>query len=468
LSYALLVAAMALGVQPDALSQITPAQDNRMLTPPPVSVESYPKEVGSEARSNYLRVGATASVGYIDNLYAGSGDAVLGETTISLRPIIAFDATSYRQQSTVLYSPGFTFYTPTSELNQIDQSALVNYRFRLTPHAAITLNDVFQQGSSSFSAASLASVSGAAPSSAIGIIAPFAKRLTNAANAEYSLQFSPTNMFGISGRFFDLHYPDAKEVPDLYDSDERGGSGFYSHRLARSQYTGAVYRYSRILAYPQNAQSETHVHTIFAFYTIYLKSGLSLSVSGGPQYFDSQNALPTPSPSFVTANLGRPWNHASAVGTQQAGTAQNETLTDQSWSPGVTASIGWQESHTNFSASYSRSVTAGGGFIGTYDANSASASARWRALRTWTLGASANYSIVKSLTVVPFFPTNSGGHSIGGAATAEHPLGEHFGVSFEYDRLHQSYPTITAIVSNPNSDRGLISVYWQLSRPIGR
>ncbi len=465
LSCVLFVAAIAPGLQSEAWSQAVPAKESSMLIPPPVSIEAYPKEVGSEVRSNYLRGGITVSAGYIDNLYAGSGNAVLGETTVSVRPKIAFDATSSRQQTTLLYSPGFTFYLPTSELNQTDQNAIFNWRFRVTPHGTITANDIFQQGSSSFSPSSLGAVSGSAPASAIGIIAPFAQRLSNAVDAQYSLQFNPTNMAGISGRRYDLHYPNEAEVPGLYDSSEWGGGGFYSHRFTRAQYIGTSYRYSRIMANPQNARSETQTHTFFAFYTIYLKDGLSFSVSGGPQEFDAEASFPA---TATPAGGMRTWAHATSIGSQQSADAQTQVVTTSSWSPGVTASTGWQQSHTNFSVSYSRSVTAGGGLLGTFDSNSASASARWQASRTWILAASATYSILKSVAPLPIFSSTLGGHSIGGAATADHPLSEHIGISFEYDRLHQSYASITALVGNPNSDRGLVSVYWQFARPLGR
>jgi hypothetical protein len=444
LSCILLLAAMAVGFQPDAQSQVVPVKEGTMATPPPVSIDAYPKEVGSEIRSNYLRGGVTFSGGYIDNLYAGSGNAVLAETTFSIRPTISFDATSSRQQTTLLYSPGFTFYEPTSELNQTDQNAIFNYRVRVTPHGTIGVNDIFQQGSSSFSASSLGAA-GAAPAGSIGVIAPFAQRLTNAADAEYSLQYSPTNMVGISGRIFNLHYPDTAEVPGLYDSNEWGGSGFFNHRLTGAQYVGTTYKYSRILATPEGGRSETQTHSFLLFYAIYLKRGLSFSLSAGPQEYDAEASVPsTTSP------------------------AKSQTVTANGWSPGVTASTGWQQSHTNFSATYSKSVTAGGGLLGTFDSNSASGAARWRISRTWTVGASATYSILKSVASLPFFSSTQGGHSIGGVATVDHPLSEHIGISFEYDRLHQSYGGITAIASNPNSDRGLVSVYWQLSRPIGR
>jgi hypothetical protein len=442
-SRVLMVAAMVCGCQCLAWSQVVPAKDGSMLTPPPVSVDTYPKEVGSEVRSNYLRMGLIFRGGYIDNLYAGSADSALGETILSIRPTIAFDATSYRQQETLLYSPGFTFYRPTGALDVIDQSVLFNFRFRLSPHQSIKANENFQQGGSSFSPSSYAGGSG---SSNTGVLAPFSNTLTNAANAEYSIQFSPADMLGISGSFYNLHYPDLSDVPGLYDSDEQGGAAFYSHRIAGSQYIGTTYRYSRIRSYPQDAHSEieTQTHTFYLFYTIYPKPGLSFSVSGGPQVFNSEYSLPGST------------------------TAQTPTSTGNSWSPGATASMSWQKSHANFTARYTRSTSAGGGLLGTFDSNTASALVRWRASRDWTLGVSADYSILKSVTPLPFFSTNLGGHTIAGLATVDHPFNTHFGVLFEYDRLHQSYAGVPVLLTNPDSNRELVSVYWQLARPLGR
>jgi hypothetical protein len=442
-SRVLIVAAMACGCQCIAWSQVVPAKDGSMATPPPVSVDAFPKEVGSEARSNYLRLGMIFRGGYIDNLYAGSADKALGETILSIRPTIAFDATSYRQQETLLYSPGFTFYRPTGALNVIDQSVTFNYRFRLSPHQLIKANENFQQGGSSFSPSSY---SGGGGSSNTGVLAPFSNTLTNAANAEYSIQFSPTDMLGVSGSFYNLHYPDLSDVPGLYDSDEQGGAAFYSHRISGSQYLGSTYRYSRIRSYPQDAHSEieTQTHTFYLFYTFYPKPGLSFSVSGGPQVFNSEYSLPGST------------------------TAQTPTSTGDSWSPGATASMSWQESHTNFTARYTHSTSAGGGLLGTFDSNTASALVRWRATRNWTLGTSVDYSILKSVTPLPFFSTNLGGHTLAGLATVDHPFNTHFGVLFEYDRLHQSYAGVPVLLSSPDSNREMVSVYWQLARPLGR
>jgi hypothetical protein len=470
LSCALLVAAIAPGLQSDAWSQAVPAKEGGMLTPPPVSVDAYPKEVGSEVRSNYLRVGANFSTAYIDNLYAGSKNAVVSETTYSIWPTIAFDETSYRQHGSVVYSAGFTFYHPTSSLNSIDHNAVLSYRFRLTPHLTMNANDTFQRGAASFAAFSAGGgISGSGSSSAPGVVAPYANRLTNTANAELSLQYSPTSMIGVSGRLFNLHYPNASEVPGLYDSDDRGGAAFYNHRITDTQYAGMTYRYSRIQAFPQDAQNETQAHTINLFYTIYLKQSISFSISGGPQYYDSHASVPNSASSahVVMTSLVRRSSDTRSFGPQQTGTAQTSTLTTNSWSPAITASMGWQQRHTSFAARYSRGVAAGGGFLGTFDSNSASALARWQISRTWTIGASANYELIKALTPL-LYSSTLGGHTVSGMATVEHPINDHFNLAFEYDRLHQSYNGIAVIAGNPDSDRGMASLSWRFARPIGR
>jgi hypothetical protein len=263
---------------------------------------------------------------------------------------------------------------------------------------------------------------------------------------EYSLQYSQTGMLGVSGSFYNLHYPDASEVPGLFDSDELGGAAFYNHRLTGSQYVGATYKYARITSSPKGAVSdtETQTNTVYLFYTIYLKEGLSLSVSGGPQEYNEESSAPAST------------------------TAQASTFKSSAWSPGGTASMNWQGVHTNFTARYSRSVTAGGGLIGTFDSNSASALARWQPARKWTLGVSADYSILKSLTPESFFSTNLGGHTIAGIATVDHPLNASFGVRFQYDRLHQSYAGVPVLSVNPDSNREMVSVYYQFARPLGR
>lgn len=425
-----------------ALAQVAPeaegGSDNnsQMAPPPPVSDQSYPTEVGSEARSNYLRAGMRFSTSYIDNYNLGAANPV-AETTYSILPMIAYDQTTPRQHRAFTYSPGFTFYEPSSALNEMDQNLKAGYEYRLTQHVTINALDSFQQssGSSGFGdSVDGGAISGSTQPVTPGIFAPFAERRSNTADGQLSYQFSPVGMVGVSGTWMKSDYPNPTEVTGLYNSDERGGSASYSRRISATQYIGGDYQYARIVAHPQNGESDSQTQTIYGFYTIYPNKSLSISVSGGPQYY---NVNQTPSPSL------------------------------RGWGPLVMASAGWQGLHTSFAASYSRQVAAGGGLLGAFDSDSAGATMRWQISHTWTTGANASYVINKSATPLLSVPTQNG-HAILGSATVDHTFNEQFSLEFGYDRVHQGYSGIPAINSNPNSDRETISLVWRFMRPLGR
>ena len=428
---------VSLASQAGANAQVTAAQGSPMLRPPPVSVESYRVETGMEQRSNYIRGSIVAGVGYIDNLYPGSGQGQLGqlgETVISLQPTIAFDTESARAHTSAVYSPTFLFYEPTSALNEADQNGLFGFQYRFNPRLSLDLNDRLLKSSTGFGQIGNGGISGSAQTTTPGIVVPYGERFTNDATGGLSYQFSPHGMIGTSGNVGYLNYPNTAQVPDLYKSDSRGGGGFYSYRLSESQYLGAMYEYEQVFAYPTGQQYETQTHTIDGFYTIYLTKSVSLSVAGGPQeYIGSHAPLPT----------------------------------TRAWTPAVTASAGWQNDHTSFAANFSRTVTGGGGLLGAYYSRNASASGRWKVSRLWEAGLNVNYAINKDAT--PLFGLNSqGGHAFTTSLAVGRILSDHARAGLSYDRIQSRYDGIPSINSNPTSDRVMLSFTWEFLRPVGR
>ena len=152
------------------------------------------------------------------------------------------------------------------------------------------------------------------------VIAPVADRLSNAGNVGLNYQFAANSMIGASGTFSNLHYPNAAEVPGLYDSASQGGTVFYAVRVSKMHYLGATYQYQRLLSYPAPGTNETQTHAVMAFYTLYVTSKFSISAFGGPQY----------------AN----------VGTQFSTTAQVPGSAFTSWNPSAGASMSWQGRRT--------------------------------------------------------------------------------------------------------------------------
>jgi hypothetical protein len=423
----------------------TSAGEPQMMTPPPVSGEAYPTTVGSDMRSNYLSAGLIFNTAYDDNVLAGSGSTPVGDFIYTISPKISLNQTTVRQRLALTYSPGFTFYQPTTTLDITGQNAAVNYQYRLSEHTIISLSDSFQKSSNAldqlYPSSGGGGISGSSQPPPVGVVAPYADMLNNTAYVGLSYQFSRNGMIGVSGNAWLNNYPDPAEASGLYNSNSLGGSIFYNHRLSNTQYAGVTYQYLKSQSNPATiqpnpgiAQTDTRTNALLAFYTIYLNPTFSLSLSVGPQHFDISQS---PSQSF------------------------------DSWSPSVTASIGWQSSHTNVVAGYSRSVSGALGLPGAFNSNSANASVHWQLARAWTLGAAGSFS--NSTNVTPFFTTsNQGGRTASGSISVQHWLSEHLEVAVGYDRLYQSYTDIAVISADPDSNRGFVSLSYQLKRPLGR
>jgi hypothetical protein len=428
-----LLAAMPAWSQVEPSATGPPVTETEMQTPPPVSGQAYPTGTAGEERSNYLRGGLSLQVAYDDNVEPGSTSKPVGDMIYTMGSSIALDQVSPRSHRMFTYSPGFTLYEPTGALNAVNENAMALYEYSLSPHAKVSVHDTFVQSSNVFDQ-SQAVVSGSTESAGAAVVAPFAEQRNNGTSGEATYQFSRNSMIGAGGTYSIVNYPNPAQAVGLSNSNSYGGSGFYNRRLSKNQYMGVNYQYTKMTSSAAGGSSDTEMYTIYSFYTLYLAHALSLSVSGGPQHF---NVAESPLP---------------------ASTA---------WTPAVNASLGWQQNRTNFSASYSRTVNGAGGLLGAFQSTAGNASGRWQATRTWTLGAAASYSILKSVT--PLSPTASqGGHSISGNVSVQHPIGAHFSAEIGYSRLHQSYSTVSAVAADPYGDHEYVSISYQFTRPLGR
>jgi len=100
---------------------------DRMMTPPPVSGQTYPIALSSQERSNYLRAGVSFTSAYTDNVLGGVSGYPVSDISYSVAPIIALDETTTRMHTLVSYAPGFTFYQRTSDRNEADHNAAIEF-----------------------------------------------------------------------------------------------------------------------------------------------------------------------------------------------------------------------------------------------------------------------------------------------------------------------------------------------------
>ena len=149
LSLALLIVA-PLWAQTDSNGNepAAPLTDTTMLTPPPVSGQSYPTALGSEERSNFLRYGLSFNSSYSDNSLGGS--TPVSDVSYSIWPTIALDQKTSTLHTVLSYAPGFTFYQRSSSRDEADQSFSISVTDRLSPHVTLSARDGLQKSSSVF------------------------------------------------------------------------------------------------------------------------------------------------------------------------------------------------------------------------------------------------------------------------------------------------------------------------------
>lgn len=416
----------------------------RMLTPPPVSGQSYPIVLTSQERSNYLRGGLAFTSAYTDNAVGPVNGHPVSDISYSVWPTVALDETTTRSHLVLAYAPGFTFYQRESSLNQADENASINFQYRLSPHVTFSARDGFQKSSSVFNQPDLGTagvVSGGTQVPNQSVIAPIADQLSNSGNAGITYQFAANSMVGASGTFTNLHYPDQGEVPGLFDSASQGGLVFYSARVSRINYFGATYQYQRLLSYPAPGTNETQTHALLLFYTLNPTKRFSISVFGGPQYAD--------------------------VGPQFSDTvATPPTAAFRSWNPSAGGSLGWQGHLSSLAISYAHLISNGGGLIGAVKTDNVSASIRQQLRRTLSATAAGGYAENDILAAAPL--TTGNGHTVSGTASLQQLFGQHLNVQLGYTRLHQNYSSVAVLATTPDTNREFVSISYQFSRPLGR
>jgi hypothetical protein len=410
-----------------------------MLTPPPVSGQSYPVAPVAQERSNYLRGGVTFLSAYSDNVLGSTAttSAPVSDVSYSVWPTLALDETTTRLHWTLNYAPGFTFYQRTSARNEQDQNASINFQYRLSPHVTFSAADSFQKTSNVFNQPDLASagaVSGGAQGDNFSVIAPIADQLHNSGTVGITYQFAANAMIGAGGIFTNLHYPDQAEVPGLFDSESQGGSAFYAYRISSVHYIGVTYQYQRLLSFPTQGQNETQTDAVFPFYVFSPSKRFSISMFGGPQF-------------IVGVSVPQPGS--------------------QSWTPAGGASINWQGQFTSLAVSYSHLIAGGGGLIGAAKTDAANLSIRQQVARALTASVSGGYSQNAVLDVPQAVAGSTNGHLISGTASLQRMFGEHLNVQLGYSRIHQTY-NVAAISATPDTNREFVSLSYQFSRPLGR
>lgn len=423
-------------VEPSASGGGGPQDDSLMNMPTAVSGAFYPSAPGDEERSNYLSAGLVVSASYDDNVLTRQTVQPVEAGIYQIRPTVGIETKTTRTKASLFYSPGFSFFDPTSELNAAGQNAQASFDYRFTPRMSVSAQEVFQQNSTIFSAPyaiSSAALNGSGDLGASPILLlPYVDQYSTTTGVHLGYQFSRSSMIGGSGYFSRFNFSNPSQYTGLYNSNSSGGSGFYTRRVGRSQNIGVEYKYSDTQF--DSVSSTTHSQYASLFYTVRLSNNLSLSLKGGPEY-------------STTAYLGAP--------------------TTSSWSPSGTIGIGWQQKRANFAMDYSRAVTTGFGVLGTYTTDTAGAEFEWLFTKRLIGGANGNYANTQTASSL-FSNPGQVGHLMFGRASLQYVLSERVNLTGEYVRLHENYGGIAQIKDDPDEDMLTVSLNFVFMKPLGR
>lgn len=423
-------------VEPSTAVDLTaPDQETRMITPPAVSGALLPLDDELDQRSNYLSGGVTFNWAYISNVQPGATSASINDESYSIWPILTLDQRTPHSTRMLSYSSGFTFYKQTSALDSINQNMDARFDYGFSPRLIVSIRDSLRQNSNVFNQPLVTSGGTSSPPVGVqspGVVMPFENEVKNDLSAIFSYQFDEFSMFGGKVGYETLNFPNLTKGSGLFNSKANSELGFYSWRVSRAQYFGAMYQGAQVVTSGQETTTQTQ--TLSFFYTLYSGKGFTLTLSTGPQYM-----------SFTEP--GSPSYHE--------------------WTPSVRASIGWQTPRIRLTSDYSRDITAGQGILGAYASNSADASLRFQLTRNWVVNSVVVYENDKN-SVPALQQGYPGGNSLSWTASAGYNIREYLVAGFGYTRLHQNYSGVTAIALTPDSDRAYFSLSYFFHRPLGR
>ena len=434
--YFLLIAATSLCSQvvPSASGGPVSLDDTQMMTPPPVSGDAYAITVGQEMeRTNYLSAGMEFTGAYTNNLYLSDAPPKIGDEQYYFQPTFSLNRSTTRVSEDFSYSPGFTIYQHTSQLNGVSQEGVADYELHLAKYTVLKIRDIFSQNSNLYNQPNPFAPGGVSSTGQAANIFPFANLLSNSSSAGIDYQYARNAMIGASASFDLLRYKDqASSSPSLQNQNVSGASAFFSRRLSPAHYTGLTYQFSKIITFPE--RSYTDESTIMGFFTVYLTRNSSFSIIAGPQHYS------TSAPSVATSSA---------------------------WTPAIQASAGWDGRRASVAGSYSRGVSTTSGLVGAYRLDAFGGGASWQLARRWTLGFGGDYSSFSLVT-----PATTGVTSVGrtgtGSVSIIHPLTERLSSALAYAHFHQNQGLAGTSLPFPDSDRVTFSINYLFSRPIGR
>jgi hypothetical protein len=387
-------------------------------------------------RSNYLRGGVNVGAAYDDNpLLASSG--VVGNTSVSIFPNLRIEETTSRIRWSLGYAGGLTINQRLTNQNQGSHNLNFDSQFRLSPHVNLRVAENFSLTTGFFDSGNGTGVIGSGGPNA-SLLAPLATQRSSATTVETNYHFSLNDLIGATGSFYDSHFTNVPTSIELTDSQTASGSGFWLHRIFRGDWGGVSYRFERMTFSP--GSGETRVHSFLAVDTLSFSKRFTLSGFVGPQYSENQGLA--------------------------AGGAQSTRSND--WSVAGGAEGGWADQRTSVFAGYSRSISDGGGVLGSVRLQNVHANFRRELVPGWAASFTVSHGTNQSITV-PFATSASSVNLTSAGISLERNVGKSVGLRMGYSHDFQEQFGVPGSVQTLDAHRNrfFVTLSYQWAKPLG-
>lgn len=388
-------------------------------------------------RSSYLRGGVNVGAAYDTNpLLLSSGES--GNTSISIFPNISVQESTSRMRWSLGYAGGLTINQSFANENQDSQSLNFDSQYRLSPHVNLRVAENFSLTTGFFDAGNgTESVVGPGSPNA-SLLAPLSTQRSSTTTVETNYHFALNDLVGASGSFYDLHFSNVPAGTELTDSNTASAAAFWLHRIFGTDWGGISYRFQRITFNPGGG--ETDVHSFLAVDTLNISSRLTLTGFVGPQYTENQGLFP-----------------GELQATQSNG-----------WSVSGGAEGAWKNQNTSVAAGYSRSISDGGGVLGTVLLQTVHANFRREIVKGWAAALYAMHGTNQSLTV-PLATTASSINLTSAGISLDHNVAKSIGLRMGYSHDFQQQFGLPAPTPTQNASRNrvFVTLSYQWSKPLG-
>jgi hypothetical protein len=270
------------------------------------------------------------------------------------------------------------------------------------------------------------------------LLAPLSTQRSSTTTVETNYHFALNDLVGASGSFYDLHFSNVPVGTELTDSKTASAAAFWLHRIFGTDWGGISYRFQRITFNPGGG--ETDVHSFLAVDTLNISSRLTLTGFVGPQYTENQGLFP-----------------GELQATQSNG-----------WSVSGGAEGAWKNQNTSVAAGYSRSISDGGGVLGTVLLQTVHANFRREIVKGWAAALYAMHGTNQSLTV-PLATTASSINLTSAGISLDHNVAKSIGLRMGYSHDFQQQFGLPAPTPTQNASRNrvFVTLSYQWSKPLG-